>query len=165
MSRKTLGDGHENVGLQLNNLAGPLLEQKKFDEAASAMEESIRITRAALGDDHPRVAHFTFNLARVHLNGGQPQRAESLIRPVLEARRRTLPEGDSRIARAESLLGGALTALGRHAEAEPLLLHAYDVLKRTPGLEGRDAQTTATRLVALYDAWGQPEKAVAFKPD
>ena len=128
------------------------------------MEESIRIIRAALGNDHPYVARFTLNLARIHLEGGQPERAESLIRPVLDARRRTLPEGDSRIALAESLLGGALVALGRNAEAEPLLLHAHDVLKRTPGLVGqREAKTTAARLVALYDAWGRPEKAAPFR--
>jgi eukaryotic-like serine/threonine-protein kinase len=165
INRRRVGDRHEAVGMYLNNLSWPLREQKKYDEAASVMEEAIRITRAALGDDHPRVAHFTFNLARVHLDGGQPKQAESLIRPVLEARRRTLPAGDSRIARAESVLGGALTALGRHSEAEPLLLRAYDVLKQKPGLEGRDAGTTASRLVALYEAWNRPEKAAAFKRD
>jgi serine/threonine protein kinase/Tfp pilus assembly protein PilF len=166
INRQTVGDDHAALGPNLHNLAAALREQKRFAEAASVIEESIRITRAALGDDHPRVAFFTLSLARIHLEGGRPQQAESLTRPVLEARRRALPEGDSRIALAESLLGGALSALGRHAEAEPLLLHAHDVLKGTPGQVGRrEAKTTAARLVALYDAWGRPEKAGPFKND
>jgi serine/threonine protein kinase/Tfp pilus assembly protein PilF len=163
INRQTVGEKHPALGPSLNNLATALRELKRFEEAASVMEEALRISRAALGDAHPRVAFFTLNLARIQLEGGQPQRAEALIRPVLEARRRVLPEGDSRIALAESLLGGALFALGRNAEAEPLLLHAHDILRRTPGRVGREAKTTAARLVALYDAWGRPEKAAPFR--
>ena len=59
-----------------------------------------------------------------------------------------------------SLLGEALTALGRHAEAEPLLLESFEKMK-PPRAENR--RLARERIVALYEAWGKPEKAAKWR--
>jgi hypothetical protein len=38
------------------------------------------------------------------------------------------------------------------------MFEAKAVLKEGPGLEGREAKSTAERLSALYRAWGRPQK-------
>ena len=66
----------------------------------------------------------------------------------------------------ESLLGAAYTRLSRFAEAEPYLLRAYELLPVAPGSEGpkaREARANLARLVALYEAWGRPEKAAPYR--
>jgi tetratricopeptide (TPR) repeat protein len=101
------------------------------------------------------------NLGRVQLARKDPASAEPLLRQALQIRRRAFSESDWRIATARSLLGEALTSLGRYDEAERLLLEAKAALKDGPGPAGREARSTAERLSALYKAWGRPEKTAA----
>ncbi len=163
IARQALGADHPDVAPKLNNLAHALREQGKHEEAAAALAEALRIARPALGDDHPLVAVYLGNLGRVRLAQGDARAAEPLLRQALAIRRQAYPAGDWRIGSVESLLGACLTAHGRYAEAEPLLLAAHGVLEDIPGPQGRDAAATRVRLVALYEAWGRPEKAAAYR--
>ncbi len=155
IARKALGDGHPSVATKLNNLSRPLLELRKYDEAAETLKEALRIATASYGSQHPSVATYEVNLARVELARKDAAAAEPLLRQALQIRQRALPEGDWRTAAARSLLGEALTSLGRYDEAERLLLEAKAVLKDGPGLAGREARSTAERLSALQAARGR----------
>ncbi len=115
-----------------------------------------RLPRSAT--HHPPVANYKVNLARVLLIRKEAAYAEPLLRQALEIRMKAFPEGDWRIAMAKSLLGEALTSLGRYDEAERFLLEAKDALKDGPGREGREAKSTADRLSALYKV-SRPPKA------
>jgi hypothetical protein len=50
------------------------------------------------------------------------------------------------------MLGAILTALGRYAEAEPLLMGAQRVLKDIPGAQGQAARENRARLAVLETA-------------
>ncbi len=150
IARQTLGDRHPDVAIKLSNLSRPLLALGKYDEAAASLQEALQIATAALGAEHPWVAQYKVNLARVQLARKDAASAERLLWQALEIRRRAFPEGDWRIAVAKSLLGEALTSLGRYDEAERLLLEAKAILKEGRGPEGREASATAERLDALY---------------
>jgi hypothetical protein len=97
----------------------------------------------------------------VHLARQEPAAAEPLLRQALGAQQRAHAAGDWRIAATKSVLGAALTALGRHPEAERLLIEAQTVLQDVPGRQGREARATRERLEALYAAWRRPDKAPA----
>jgi hypothetical protein len=114
-----------------------------------------------LDDVHPRVQAHTVNLARVRIARGQGAAMEASLRPVLTARARLYPPGDWRIAQAQSLLGAALMAQGRYADAEPLMLAAADGLRPIAGVEGRERGANAARLAALRRALGRPYDADA----
>src|SRR5688572_32921514 len=88
--------------------------------------------------------------------------AEVLLRRALAAQERT-DAAEWRIGMTRSSLGEALTRLGRHPEAETLLLDAARSLEPGPGRQGREAAANRARLAALYDAWGRPEKAAAYR--
>ncbi len=158
ISRKTLGDKHPSVANKLNNLSYPLREQGKYDEAVSALQEALQIAVPALGNDHPQVATYEVNLARSYLMRKKAAEAEPLLLEALRIRRHAFGEGDWRVAIAKSLLGEAFTAMGRYDEAERFLLEARGTLKDGPGLEGREAKSTAERLAALYTI-SRPPKA------
>ncbi len=92
----------------------------------------------------------------MYLARGEAARAEALFRQALEVRRKAFGEDDWRVGVTKSLLGAALTPLGRFDEAEKLLLDAQRVLKHVPGPEGREAKANVVRLKALHDAWARP---------
>ena len=163
VSRKALGDRHPDVGIKLYNLAKPLRAQGKYDQAAAALEEALEITRP-LGENHSRTLRFTVSLALTRVEQGRAREAEPMLRRALEVQRRTLRPGDTRLGQTVSVLGDALTRLGRYAEAEPLLLEAERILRGPkPGLDGEDARANRPRLFALYEAWGRPEKAALYR--
>jgi tetratricopeptide (TPR) repeat protein len=128
---------------------------------------------AALGSEHPLVGIYKINLASAYLARKEPAAAEPLLRHALQirqrapgvvpSRRRTLPEDDWSVGATRSLLGGTLVALKRYDEAEPLLLSARRDLDITPGPQSPEARATIARLVALYVAWGRPDKAAEYR--
>jgi hypothetical protein len=92
--------------------------------------------------------------------------AETILRECLAIRAKTQPDDWSTFS-TRSVLGGCLLGQKKYAEAEPLILAGYE------GLKAREAQIpapskprlaeAAERVVRLYEAWGKPEQAAAWK--
>jgi hypothetical protein len=93
---------------------------------------------------------------------GRSREAEPLLRESLALRRQALPAGHWLIASSQSVLGACLTAERRYAEAEALLLRAQAALAESRG-NGEPTLDARRRLVALYEAWGRPGKAAAWR--
>jgi serine/threonine protein kinase/tetratricopeptide (TPR) repeat protein len=92
--------------------------------------------------------------------------AERVLRECLALRAEKMPEDWLRFD-AQSLLGGALLGQKEYAEAEPLLLRGYEGMKQreariSPQDKGRLTEA-AERLVRLYEATNQPEKAKEWR--
>jgi eukaryotic-like serine/threonine-protein kinase len=165
LTRNSFGEKHPSVASKLNKLSTVFREEGKYEEAESASRDAIQMSMAVLGEEHPLVALFTLNLGRVQLLRKEAADAEPLLRKAVTIRERAYPAGNWRIGEAKGLLGECLTALGRYEEAEALLLDARRLLKEGPGWEGEQAQANRLRLIALYEAWGHPEKATAYRPE
>ena len=163
ISLKSLGKDHPDYAFKLNNLSGSLREQGRHEEAAAALQEASRIARAKLGERHHLVGLCALNLARVRLAQGDARAAEPLAREALRIVQGAFPPGDWRIAATRSVLGAALAGQRRYHDAESALLQAHAVLKDVPGTQGREAQATRNRLVALYEAWGRTDRAAAYR--
>ena len=169
-SRKALGDEHPIVAATLNSLSRALRRTgSATTKPRPRLQDALNIALPALGSDHQLVAIYTINLASVQLARNEAAAAEALLRQALPirirapgivpSRRRTFAEDDWSVGATKSLLGAALTAQARYDEAEAVLLDANRDFKDLPGPKDRDARTTLTRLVALYEAWGRPDKA------
>jgi serine/threonine protein kinase/tetratricopeptide (TPR) repeat protein len=173
MQQRALGANHPVVAATLNSLARVLLEERRYDDAAAALQDAVAIAGGAFGPDHQLVAIYTLDLAAVRMAGGNAAAAEPLLREgirvrahapgIVPTRRRTRVEDDWSIGGARSLLGAALTALGRFAEAEAALLDARRELESLPGAGGPEMKLAISRLVDLYFAWGKPAKAASFR--
>jgi non-specific serine/threonine protein kinase/serine/threonine-protein kinase len=92
--------------------------------------------------------------------------AERAIRDLLDQTRVSGRES-YRVAHLESLLGQALTRLGRYGEAEPLVLQGYEhiMVARAgdPQQRARSAPVFIVQIVHLYEAWGKPDKAAEWR--
>jgi serine/threonine protein kinase/Flp pilus assembly protein TadD len=162
----SLGRDHPRNAQRLVYLASALRLEGKLAEAEARSEEALAISRPALGRDHPTVARQEVSLARVYLDQGRPAAARSLLLHVLLVQQKSYAADDRRLGATESLLGAAYTRLSRYPEAEPYLLHALELLPLIPGSEApkdHEARDNLSRLVALYEAWGRPEKATPYR--
>jgi hypothetical protein len=89
-----------------------------------------------------------------------------VLRECLAIRAKAIPDDWSRF-NTMSLLGGALLGQERYAEAEPLIVPGYEGLKaheaKIPPPGKVRLPEAAERVVRLYEAWGKPEQATAWK--
>ncbi len=67
------------------------------------------------------------------------------------------------VARTESYLGECLTAEGRFADAEPLLVSSYEALNAAAGPRSPFTAEALSRVVALYDQWHKPAEAARYR--
>lgn len=163
MKRTLLGDQHPDVADGQNNLAWVLQARGDHAAAEPLYRASLAMKRRLLGDAHPGVAQGLNNLASLLVARGDPQGCARAIDEALAIYRAVLPAGHWRTRNAESVRGACLVGLGRHAEAEPLLLESYPVLEAERGADSVYARDALRRIVELYQAWGRPEKAEAYR--
>ena len=146
----------------LNNLAA--VRARSDPEGAEALfREALAIRRRHFGPGHVMVANTQQHLARLLRRQGRAAEALPLAGDALAAMRDNLLPGDWRISVVETVVGGCLADLGRRAEAEPLLLGAYENLSRSTGPTAGATRQALEQLVALYEAWGRPERAAEYR--
>ena len=119
-------------------------------KALPLLERALAISRRMLGPEHVALAHSLNELGVVHREIGHLREAEPLIRESLAMRRRLL-------------LGAALMAQGRYAEAEPLMLAAARALKPIPGPQERELVANRARLASLNEMLRRPQLAGASR--
>jgi serine/threonine-protein kinase len=185
---RVLGDaGRAELPATLNNLAYLLRLKKDYAAAEPLYQEALSIHRSIFGEQHPSNRTILGNrevvslaradksvddmrLGRTLTNGlgrflseqGRCAEAEAPLREGVELLEREAP--DHRwTAEAKRLLGSCVGDVGRFAEAEELLIQSYEALRATGDSERRRAELALERLVRLYEAWGRPEEAVAYR--
>jgi hypothetical protein len=84
--------------------------------------------------------------------------AEPLLREAVDIRREKLGPDHPAVAVGLDQLATLLRERGDLAEAEPLLVASLTDLRGRPG-----AGLAAAHLVRLYEAWGRPEAARAYR--
>jgi hypothetical protein len=89
--------------------------------------------------------------------------AASLFREALTIQRKTLTSDDFRVATTQGLLGAAVAASGRFADAETLLVPAFRVISKRFGVAHPRSQAMLKRVVDLYHAWGKPARAKEYE--
>ncbi|MBL8232478.1 MAG: serine/threonine protein kinase [Bryobacterales bacterium] len=163
---KVLGQEHPDTLGSMKDLASLYQAQGKATQAEPLLAAALEILRRKRGEAHPDTAGALVALAEVRLLQQRYADAEAMLRPALAAYRKAAPETWPRY-KAERLLGVSLAGARRFAEAEPLLLTAYQGLSqlesRIPAAERYRANQLTEPLVDLYAQWGQPEKAAAWR--
>ncbi|MEX2471610.1 MAG: tetratricopeptide repeat-containing protein kinase family protein [Gemmatimonadota bacterium] len=159
IARGSIGDGHENTGWYAYNL-GYLFEQLgDLNGAETHYREGLSILRRALPDGHPMMTSPMAALGDLLVRTGRAAEGEPLLRQALEARTEA---GDTpaAIADLQSMLGGALAALGRDVEAREMLETGLAGLESAIGSEA--PLTLAAR--ARFEAFEVPGRLITSSP-
>src|SRR5262249_53337007 len=138
----------------------------RWAEAEHLDREVVARRRKTVPPGSPLLAGDLAALGHDLLNQGRCSEAEPLLRECLSIRGKAAPDDWSRYD-AMSLLGGGLLGQGRDAGAEPLVVPGYE------GMKAREAgmpvparlrlREAAERVIRLYEDWGKPEQAAAWK--
>jgi non-specific serine/threonine protein kinase/serine/threonine-protein kinase len=138
----------------------------EFAKAGSLYGEILEMVRRQHQEASSDSAGLQAVLALISLKQQKYADAEPLLRECLKFREKNEPD-DWKTFNAKSLLGASLLGQKRYDEAEPLLRTGYEGMKRREEaipLQFKIRLAEAIeRLVQLYEAWGQPEKAAAWK--
>jgi tetratricopeptide (TPR) repeat protein len=163
MSRRLYGDLHPEVAASLSNLANVARLRGDYAVASARLAEVVEMDRRLLGPDHLEVAHDLNALGDSLRLGGDARRAEEVLRESLAIQARVLPSNHWQIASTRTMVALCLVDRRRFAEAERLTLEAYPIVEKEFGPGHRRVAVVVERLVALYEAWGKPERAGEWK--
>jgi eukaryotic-like serine/threonine-protein kinase len=161
-----LGPEHPSTLATRSDLGGAYLSQGDSARAESLLRDVLVARRKKLGAQHPAVAQTLTSLGESLLEQRKWAEAEQLLRDGLaiwDARR---PDDWNRF-NTQSLLGNSLLGQQNFAQAEPLLLSGYEGMKsretRIPASKKVVLIESCKRILRLYEAWGRPEQAAAWR--
>jgi non-specific serine/threonine protein kinase/serine/threonine-protein kinase len=149
----------------LNMLALGYQDAGRHGDAIPLFEEAVEIRKKSSGPNTSAdVKELLNRLAESCLETKQCARAESAARESLDGSEKGKTDETTAFV-STSLLGAALACQKKFAEAEPLLIRAYEGLKtgEPKAAQGRQLARAARRLVSLYEAWNKPDKATEWR--
>jgi tetratricopeptide (TPR) repeat protein len=148
-------------------ILGAVLAELGDSAASEALyQEQLSEVRASVGADDLDLAAAMAQLVLVMVGEAKFTAAEPLARESLAIREKKLPE-DWRTFNSRRLLGASLCGQTRYADAEPLLLSAYEGMKQReasiPSAARPRLREALQSLVHLYDATHRPDQAALWK--
>jgi eukaryotic-like serine/threonine-protein kinase len=165
-ARKTFGPGHPSTLTFTTSLATAQESLGRWDAALALRRELIALRRKTVPPDSPALAGDLAGLGSNLLKQYQWAEAAPVLRESLKIRQAKQPS-DWSTFNTRSLLGGSLVGQQNYAEAEPLIVGGYEGLKaraaRIPTPDRPRLSEAARRVVELYEAWGQTDKAAAWR--
>ncbi len=164
-SRQLLADERRALGESDAETIQTLRNSIQIGCEADKPEFALELCRTWAGPLGRGTANQLDQYGAAMLSRKEPARAESLLRESLKVRER-LAEDWSRF-NTMSLLGESLHEQKQYAQAEHWLLKGYGGMKarehQIPTVSRSRLTEAWGRIVALYDARGQPEKAAALR--
>jgi tetratricopeptide (TPR) repeat protein len=150
---------HDNLRLQ----AQVLYLAGKYEEANTRISEVLENYRQ---NSNPKYISFgtALTIQGLILNKlGRGDEAEKVLREAVKLREENLPAKHFMTALSKGALGEVLSTQKRFAEAEPLLVGSYQDLKQSQAPSSPRTRTALLRLVTLYEQWGKPDAADAYR--
>lgn len=163
-TRRVLGAEHVNLATATTWLGIFYQDEGKTDLAEQTLTEALALDRKKFQPGELIMRSGLTSLARLRLVERRYSEAESLLREAVSGQgNQQLMNWDT--SDRQSLLGAALLGQGKYAEAEPLLISGYEGLQKLSPAISVDVNLpeAGQRLVRLYTAWGQPEKAAEWR--
>ncbi len=161
IDRTVYGDESADVAIDLTKLASLFHDKGDLNKAAETYAQALEIGRQTLPPEHPRLGNILVGYGRVHVDLGQAAEAEDLLREAVTLR--TNQDDPLETAIAQAALGQCLAALNQFEEAEALLVTSHDTFNANNGPIASHLVQVREALIALYEAWGKPDKAAEYR--
>ena len=163
MNERLFGPGN-SFNLYFANGLGRVAEARGDLETAARQYEEARNLIMIHTPDSPNLAFATSNVAKVHALQGR----YDLALPHYQAAEQILAEklathwvlGDVRWR-----LGRCLVEAGEFADAERLILDGIDIVTKQWGDAHEVTSSARAAAALLYEKWGKPDKAFAYRQD
>jgi tetratricopeptide (TPR) repeat protein len=162
------GPDHPDTFACMDNLASAYQDAGQLDKALPLFEQTLEKTRAKLGPYHPDTLRSMNNLAGACWQAGQRDKTLALYEETLAKAKAKLGPEHPYTLRTMTSLAEAYQAAGQFAKAEPLLLQAYEGLKKQgktipAAVSAQHLTEVVERLVQLFEATGKKNEAVKWR--
>ncbi len=162
LRKAKMGLDHPGTLTTMHGLAGAYQAAGKPDRALRVLEEALALRKSLFGPEDLDTLSRVNDLGRAYLAANDAPKAEALFREGLAAREKVQPDG-WRTFNTQSLLGAALLAQKKYAEAEAPLIKGFEGMKqRRKSMEALGdvrVPEALDRLIELYTATNRPEEA------
>jgi len=155
--------GHHLTGASMVGLAQVELATGDVTDAEGHARDGVAMYERHGRTAHPDYAEALATLAGVLAATSRCSEAEPLQSRAIQVTSESLPLDERQLATLQGRLGECLMALGRHSEAEAILLESHRRLVAVRGASSRAASAAAERLVRLYTAIGDAGRAAAYR--
>jgi serine/threonine protein kinase/Tfp pilus assembly protein PilF len=163
----SLPPAHPDIAEALNVLTVVLEATGKLKEAADVCDrygvpclKELRLRHARHNDSLGLAQSAAFATAAFE-RGGRLKEAREAAEIALEVRRGILGARHPDVAASQRRLGGLLLKEGDFANAEPLLVAGYGGF--SAGADEPSRRKALEQLIQLYEEWGKPEQARAWR--
>ncbi len=155
---------HDYTLATLNNLGNLLLDADRVAEAEPLLGEAADGQVATRGEASANAVVARNNHALALDRLGRDAEAEAAWARVVAGREATVGAEHEKTFVARSRHAAALGRISRYDEGESEARAACEGLARLAGAEAPETLRARERLADLYDAWGRPEDAAAWRP-
>ncbi len=157
LRRRALPAAHPDIQQSIASLGVLSLRTGKADQAVLLLEEALGLYEGSFGPDHPYVGRMLISTAAAHLAVGNPRQASASAERASLIFRGPEHNDPVREAAALSVLGEALTSLGRFDDAAEALDAAERLLDDRVGVNPRVLEQLEERRAALREARGRSD--------
>jgi tetratricopeptide (TPR) repeat protein len=159
INEDSLGPGHSDVAVCLNNLAQLLEATNRLDEAEPLMRRALQIAEESFGARHPKVAIRLGNLGALLKETNRLEEAEPLIRRALQIFEESFGPRHPNVATGLSNLAQLLQDTNRLEEAEPLMRRTLLINEESFGPRHPEVATDLSNLASLLRATHRLDEA------
>jgi tetratricopeptide (TPR) repeat protein len=165
MQRATSGPRHPDTANSMSALGRWLSEAGKDAEAAVLLRQALALLTELHGADHPDVAIAELGLAQTLARTGPLDEALAMAKSAAAKVDEAFGPEHWIAAVAGSTEGSVLAAMGRPAEAEPLLKQGYEALRDNPSARPAYLRRARESLVAFYEESGRKDLALTYRQE
>jgi len=158
---RVFGSRHPNTANAHASCGQTLWKLERLDEAATHFAEAVAIRKAASGDGVPTFAGDALYLARVLLDDGRADAAETVLREVEVVYGKVRGPSSRAVALAQVELGRVRAMQQRFEEAETLFDRSVPVLVGLLPVGREDVERAERYCADFYAAWQQVAPAPA----
>jgi serine/threonine-protein kinase len=163
IEQRVWGPSHAVPASTMTELAQVLMRDGYSSEAEQLLTSSAAILATSLGTKHSAYAGTLGHLADVIALRGALDSAETLYRRAIDIRMAVHGSDQTITALTWAGLADVLTRRRRFAEADSLYRAALAVIRRHTTDTHVDARRAFSGLASMYDAWGKPDSAAAYR--
>jgi eukaryotic-like serine/threonine-protein kinase len=162
LRRQLLGVDHPDYTLTLMNYSFFVYDRGRYQEAAAMSRQILALRGRVLPESHLAIAAALQTLGRSLDKQGDTTGGRQALEESLQLRRK-YNAGSWIVASADGVLADHDVLVKQYAKAEALLDDANTILSTAVPPTRPKMQINYRRYAALYDAWGQPAKAAAYR--
>ncbi len=149
------GDDHRGTLITMTYCAELYTRMRRFGEAESMYLTVNTLAHDRYGERFPSTLAGADGVANVYLFGGRPAEAEAFAREAVAGAQESYGHRAHRTGLYMQTWGRCLAAVDRQAEAEPVLIEAYEIVQATRGPTSPDTVGVIESLIELYEYWGK----------